>query len=76
METDLRRRLEEVRRLKEEFGIDIQKITDFSEPQRNRTTVAKVLSGQDERYVTESNVAAIEKGIEKILEEYRKKLCK
>lgn len=76
METDLRPRLEEVRRLKEEFGIDIQKITDFSEPQRNRTTVAKVLSGQDERYLTESNVAAIEKGIEKILEEYRKKLCK
>ncbi len=76
METDLRRRLEEVRRLKEEFGIDIQKITDFSEPQRNRTTVAKVLSGQDERYVTESNVAAIEKGIEKILDEYRKKLCR
>ncbi len=76
METGLKGRLAEIRRLKEEFGIDIQRITNFSEPQRNRTTVAKVLSGQDERYVTESNIAAIEKGIEKILNEYRKKLCK
>ncbi|MBD0255199.1 MAG: hypothetical protein ICV83_05725, partial [Cytophagales bacterium] len=61
METGLKGRLAEIRRLKEEFGIDIQRITDFSEPQRNRTTVAKVLSGQDERYVTETNIAAIEK---------------
>ena len=76
MDTGILKRLDEIRRLKDEFGIDIQKITDASEPQRNRTTVAKVLSGQDERYLTESNVAAIEKGIEKILEEYRKKLCK
>jgi hypothetical protein len=76
MDTGILKRLEEIRRLKDEFGIDIQKITDASEPKRNRTTVAKVLSGQDERYLTESNVAAIERGIEKILEEYRKKLCK
>jgi hypothetical protein len=76
MDTGILKRLDEIRRLKDEFGIDIQKITDASEPQRNRTTVAKVLSGQDERYLTESNVAAIEKGIEKILDEYRKKLCK
>jgi hypothetical protein len=76
MDTGILKRLDEIRRLKDEFGIDIQKITDASEPQRNRTTVAKVLSGQDERYLTESNVAAIEKGIGKILDEYRKKLCK
>lgn len=76
MDTGILKRLDEIRRLKDEFGIDIQKITDASEPQRNRTTVAKVLSGQDERYLTESNVAAIERGIEKILDEYRKKLCK
>lgn len=50
VETDLRTRLAAVRELKEAFGIDIQKITDFSEPPRNRTTVAKVLSGADERY--------------------------
>lgn len=56
--------------------MDQQRIADNTEPARTRVTVARVLSGQDERYLTESNVAAIEKGIEKILAEYRKKLCK
>ena len=32
--------------------------------------------GQDERYLTETNIAAIEKGIERILAEYRRELCK
>jgi hypothetical protein len=76
MDVALQKRLDEIRRLKEEFGLDQQRIAENTEPPRNRVTVARVLSGQDERYMTESNVAAIEKGIEKILDEYRKKLCK
>ncbi len=75
METDLRTRLAAVRELKEAFGIDIQKITNFSEPPRNRTTVAKVLSGADERYLTETNLAAIEKGVQRVLDAYRRRLC-
>ncbi len=76
MDASLQKRLDEIRRLKEEFGLDQQRIADNTEPVRTRVTVARVLSGQDERYLTESNVAAIEKGIGKILDEYRKKLCK
>jgi predicted transcriptional regulator len=76
MDASLQRRIDEIRRLKDEFGLDQQRIADNTEPTRTRVTIARVLSGQDERYLTESNVAAIEKGIEKILAEYRKKLCK
>jgi hypothetical protein len=76
MDVGLKVRLEKIRQLKGEFGLDQQRIADFCDPPRNRTTVAKVLGGTDERYVTETNVEAIEKGIEKLLDEYRKKLCK
>ncbi len=76
MDASLQKRIDEIRRLKEEFGLDQQRIADNTEPARTRVTVARVLSGQDERYLTESNVAAIEKGIKKILAEYRKKLRK
>jgi len=76
MDASLQKRIDEIRRLKEEFGLDQQRIAENTQPARTRVTVARVLSGQDERYLTESNVAAIEKGIGKILDEYRKKLCK
>jgi hypothetical protein len=74
METGLLTRLVKIRETIEEFNLDQQKIADYSE--RNRVTVSRVLGGKDERYVTETNVEAIEKGIEKLLDEYRKKLCK
>ncbi len=76
MDIALKTRLEKIKQIKEEFGLDQQRIADYSEPARNRTTVAKVLGGTDERYLTESNIAAIETGIQKILDEYRKVLCK
>jgi hypothetical protein len=75
MELGLKKRLDKIRKLKEDFNLDQQTIADNCEPKRNRVTVATVLSGNDERYLTESNVEAIEKGIGKILNEYRKKLC-
>ncbi len=76
MDVQLQKRLEKIRQLKEDFKLDQQTIADNCEPVRNRVTVALVLKGSDERYLTESNIAAIEKGIEKILNEYRRKLCK
>ncbi len=75
MDSSLQKRLEKIRQLKEEFGLDQQRIAENTEPSRNRTTVARVLAGTDERYLTESNIDAVERGIEKILDEYRKKLC-
>jgi hypothetical protein len=76
MDASLQKRIEAIRQLKEDFNLDQQTIANNCDPKRSRVTVATVLSGSDERYLTDSNVAAIEKGIEKILEEYRKKLCR
>jgi hypothetical protein len=76
MELEKKARLEKIRSLKEEFGLDQKRIADNCEPPRDRVTVAKLLSGTDERYLTETNIAAVEKGIEKLLDEYRKKLCR
>jgi len=73
MDTTLIKRVERLRTVKEDFNLDQQKIADYSG--RSRTTVGYVFSAKDERYVTESNIAAIEAGIEKILAEYRQKLC-
>jgi hypothetical protein len=75
MDIDLKKRLDKIRILKEDFNLDQQTIAGNCEPKRNRVTVATVLSGNDERYLTKSNIEAIEKGIDKILNEYRKKLC-
>lgn len=75
MDLELQKRLDEIRRLKKEFRLDQQSIADHCDPPRTRVTVATVLNGHDERYLTETNVAAIEKGIGKILDEYRRKLC-
>ncbi len=74
METGLINRIVRIRTTIDEFNLDQQKIADYSE--RNRVTVSRVLGGKDERYVTETNVGAIEKGVEKLLNEYRRKLCK
>lgn len=76
MDTALFKRIEKIRGLKEEFGLDQERIAQHTDPHRSRVTVAKVFSGNDERYVTETNVEAVEKAIDKILDEYRKKLCK
>jgi len=76
MDIQLQKRLDTIRRLKEEFWLDQQTIPHNCEPSRNLITVALVLKGSDDRYLTETNVAAIEKGIKKILDGYRKKLCK
>jgi hypothetical protein len=75
VDNDLQKRLEKIRQLKEEFRLDQQTIANYCEPSRSRVTVALVFSGNDERYLTETNIAAIEKGIGKILDEYRRKLC-
>jgi hypothetical protein len=76
MDIDLKNRLEKIRQMKKEFNLDQQTIANNCEPSRSRVTVASVLSGTDERYLTESNIAAVERGIEKLLDDYRKKLCK
>lgn len=76
MDNELQKRLEKIRQLKEEFRLDQQTIANYCDPPRSRVTVALVLSGNDDRYLTETNVAAIERGIEKILDEYRRKLCR
>ncbi len=75
MDNELQKRLDKIRQLKEEFRLDQQTIANYCEPPRSRVTVALVLSGNDQRYLTETNVVAIEKGIGKILDEYRRKLC-
>jgi DNA transposition AAA+ family ATPase len=74
MDAALAKRIERIKQVTEEFDLNQSRIAEYAE--RSRTTVTKLFGGLDERYLTESNVAAIEKGIEKILEEYRKKLCK
>lgn len=76
MDQSLQERIDKIRQLKEQFNLDQKNIADYTQPKRTRVTVARVLSGQDERYLTETNVEAIEKAIESILNEYRKKLCK
>jgi hypothetical protein len=73
MDAHLQRRIDGIKQLAEEFNLNQTKIGEYAE--RSRTTVTKVFGGLDERYLTESNVAAIEQGIERILGEYRKKLC-
>jgi hypothetical protein len=75
VDSDLQKRLTKIRQLKQEFRLDQQTIANCCDPLRSRATVALVLNGNDERYLTESNVSAIEKGIGKILDEYRRKLC-
>ncbi len=76
MDKQLADRIKKLKELKERFGLDQQRIADNTEPKRTRVTVARVLSGQDERYVTETNVEAVEKAINKVLDEYRQNLCK
>ncbi len=76
MEIELQKRLEKIRQLKEEFNLDQKTIAEHCEPSRTRVTVGLVLSGSDGRYLTEGNISAVEKGIERILNEYRNKLCK
>ncbi len=73
MDANLQRRIDRIKQLAEEFNLNQTKIGEYAE--RSRTTVTKVFGGQDERYLTESNVSAIEQGIERILGEYRRKLC-
>lgn len=73
MNADLQRRIDRIKQLAEEFNLNQTKIGEYAA--RSRTTVTKVFGGQDERSLTESNVAAIEQGIERILGEYRRKLC-
>lgn len=70
----LQKRIARLAALKEEFGLSQERIAEKAG--LNRVTIAKVLTAKDERYHTESNVVAVEKAIEKVLEEYRKKLCK
>jgi len=68
-------RIQTIRQQTEQFGITRPRLAEASG--LSLTTVKKTLSpvGADKRYLTESNVSAIETGIEKILEEYRQKLC-
>ncbi|MDJ1481868.1 hypothetical protein QNI16_15310 [Cytophagaceae bacterium YF14B1] len=73
MDSTLEKRIEKLRKLKDEFNLDQKTIAKYAD--RGRTTVALVMAGTDDRYLTEGNVDAIEKGIEKILDEYRQKLC-
>ena len=68
----MQRRIDRIKQLAEEFNLNQTKIGEYAE--RSRTTVTKVFGGQDERYLTERNVAAIEPVIERIPGEYRRKL--
>ncbi|MDJ1496567.1 hypothetical protein QNI19_26780 [Cytophagaceae bacterium DM2B3-1] len=73
MDSALQKRVEKIRELKDKFRIDQNTLATYSG--KSRTTVSIVLVQSDERYLTESNISAIEAGIEKILDEYRKELC-
>jgi hypothetical protein len=75
MDNSLETRLERLRKTAKQYEMSTTKIAAYCVPTRNRTTVAKVVSGSDPRYLTEGNVSAIETAIEKILQEYRQKLC-
>ncbi len=73
MDISLNTRIEEAKKVISRFNLDQQKIADYAG--RNRVTISRVLNANDERYVTDSNISAIESAINKILDEYRKELC-
>ncbi|MDJ1483125.1 hypothetical protein QNI16_21685 [Cytophagaceae bacterium YF14B1] len=72
---DLKQRIEKIRAQQEEFRLTNKVISEYSGI--SLTTVMKTLSKTeaDKRYLTEGNVLAIEKGMGKVLDEYRAKLC-
>jgi hypothetical protein len=76
MDASLLKRIEELRRLKDKFGLDQNKIARYAEPPKSYVTVSHVLKAENEKYLTETNVAAIEKGVRKILDEFREELCR
>jgi hypothetical protein len=78
MNQHLETRIEKIKQLKDKFNLDQQNIANHTNPKRTRETVAHVLIGQDERYLTESNVCfqLIFQLKAYILNEYRKNLCK
>ncbi len=76
MDLHLYDRINRLRQLKADFGLSQERIAQHTNPKRSRVTVARVYSATDDRYITESNVDSIEGAINKILDEYRKKLCK
>jgi hypothetical protein len=73
MEKSLENRIKTAKETIEEFDINHRRLAEFAE--RSYVTVSRVLNGKGD-YVTETNVSAIEAGIEKILNKYRAKLCK
>ncbi len=73
MDISLDKRIESLKGKMTEFGIDHKRLATYAE--RNYVTISRVLNGKDERYATESNISALEGGLEKILNEYRQKLC-
>jgi predicted transcriptional regulator len=76
MDASLLKRIEELRRLKEKFGLDQKKIARYAEPPKSHITVSYVFKAENAKYLTETNVAAIEKGVRKILDEFREELCR
>ena len=68
--------VEKMRRLKEEFGIDQKRLADHVEPAWATVMVSQHLITTDERYLTQTRTAAVEKGVGNFLNEYCKKLYK
>jgi hypothetical protein len=76
MDVSLLKRIEELRRLKDKFGLDQKKIARDAEPPKSHITVSYVFKAENAKYLTETNVAAIEKGVWKIRDKFREKLCR
>ncbi|MDJ1481737.1 hypothetical protein QNI16_14650 [Cytophagaceae bacterium YF14B1] len=66
-------RLTALKQKMDEFGVSYQRLADYSE--RSLTTISKMFGSNDTRYKTDGNISAAEQGLEKILDEYRAKLC-
>lgn len=74
MDTSLAKRIDSIKEKLEYFDISSRKLAKSAN--RSHVTISYLLNGSDDRYITETNVQAIEEGIEKILDKYREKLCK
>lgn len=73
MDKSLENRIRKIKELIEQFDINQRKLAVLAG--RNHTTISRVLNSNDERYVTETNVQAIEQGVQQILDTYRAALC-
>ncbi|MDJ1480384.1 hypothetical protein QNI16_07805 [Cytophagaceae bacterium YF14B1] len=72
-DVNISNRLSTLHKRLDEFGVSYQRLAEYSG--RSKTTIAKMFGSNDDRYKTDGNVTAAEQELEKLLDEYRAKLC-